>query len=204
MSRGDINSIRRHAREKALYHYGRALDCGDFETVAAVLKEAESDSELERMIIEINQVFRVEYEESARDDDAEVVRQLAHKHLPSGLESDIEVAELPPLTVADVAVRIKSDAARSGRTTRDVMTTAERLTASHAPLPETLNQAAVRQLLDRLGVPVSTTFLKVFRDTAIFLAMGREHGNARLAAARRERGLTGAKGRPASSKKQEA
>lgn len=79
--------------------------------------------------------------------------------------------------------------------TRDIMTTAERLAVSREPLPATLNQAAVRQLLDRLGPPVSTTFLKVFRDTAIFLAMGREQGNARLAAARRERGVGRAKGR---------
>ncbi|MBC7812099.1 MAG: SH3 domain-containing protein, partial [Burkholderiales bacterium] len=45
---------RQLAREKALFRYTSALERGDFETVAAVLHEAENDAVLERMILEVN------------------------------------------------------------------------------------------------------------------------------------------------------
>ncbi len=47
-------------REKQLFRYTRALERGDFETVAAVLHEAESDPVLERMILEINEELEAE------------------------------------------------------------------------------------------------------------------------------------------------
>jgi hypothetical protein len=189
MAREDTELIRRRAREKALYRYGSALERGDFEVVADMLREAEHDAELERMILDLNQALQAEYEESAQDHAAEAVRQLVREHLPSGLDSSVEEVELPPLTVADVIARIKRDAAVRGPATHEVMAMAERLAAVQTPLPVTLSHSAVRRLLEGLGASASKSFLKLFRDTAIFLAMGREHGNARLAAARRERAL---------------
>lgn len=41
-------------REKLAFHYTSALDEGDFDVLAAILEAAESDPELERMIVEIN------------------------------------------------------------------------------------------------------------------------------------------------------
>src|ERR1035437_760147 len=45
-------------REKMLYRYSTALERGDFETVAAVLKQAEKDPALERMILDINMAYQ--------------------------------------------------------------------------------------------------------------------------------------------------
>src|SRR2546423_12904081 len=139
MAREDTELIRRRAREKALYRYGSALERGDFEVVADTLREAEHDAELERMILELNQVLQAEYEEISQDHAAEAVRQLVREHLPSGLESSVEEVELPTLTVADVIARIKSDAAVRGPATHEVMKMAEGLAAVQTPLPVTLS-----------------------------------------------------------------
>jgi hypothetical protein len=50
----------RLARERALYQYTSALDRGDFDAVAAVLQKAETDEVLERLILEVNQVYQAE------------------------------------------------------------------------------------------------------------------------------------------------
>lgn len=50
----------RLARERALYQYTSALEGGDFDAVAAVLRQAETDETLEHMILEVNQVYRAE------------------------------------------------------------------------------------------------------------------------------------------------
>ena len=47
-------------REKALYRYSIALERGDFEAVSAVLAQASGDAALERMILEVNQVYQAE------------------------------------------------------------------------------------------------------------------------------------------------
>ena len=50
----------RLARERALYQYTSALERGDFETVAAVLHQAETDGALERLILDVNEIYRAE------------------------------------------------------------------------------------------------------------------------------------------------
>ena len=49
---------RRH--ERLLFHYSSALERGDFETVAGILREAERDPALEQMIDELNAVYSAE------------------------------------------------------------------------------------------------------------------------------------------------
>jgi hypothetical protein len=49
------------AREKLLFRYSNALERGDFDTVQAVLREAENDAVLERMILELNDAYRAEW-----------------------------------------------------------------------------------------------------------------------------------------------
>jgi hypothetical protein len=51
---------RRLARERALYQYSSALERGDFETVAEMLHQAETDEALEQMILEVNDTFGAE------------------------------------------------------------------------------------------------------------------------------------------------
>jgi hypothetical protein len=62
MNRREAEQARQLVREKALYQYSSALERGDFEVVSAVLKEAEGDPMLERMLLEVNEVYQVEME----------------------------------------------------------------------------------------------------------------------------------------------
>jgi hypothetical protein len=53
-------------REKTLFRYSGALERGDFDTVSAILQEAERDPELEQMILELNEVYQAEWERQQR------------------------------------------------------------------------------------------------------------------------------------------
>lgn len=55
-------------REKALYRYTSGLERGDFDAVAAVLEQAEEDEVLERMLLEINAVYRAEMEQGTEEE----------------------------------------------------------------------------------------------------------------------------------------
>ena len=48
------------SREKALYRYHTALEHGDFATVAAILRQAEEDATLARMLLELNAALAAE------------------------------------------------------------------------------------------------------------------------------------------------
>ena len=45
------------AYEKILYRYSSALERGDFELVAAILAQAETDTELERLLLELDRAY---------------------------------------------------------------------------------------------------------------------------------------------------
>ncbi|GCE14748.1 hypothetical protein [Tengunoibacter tsumagoiensis] len=47
-------------RLRAFYRYNQAMEAGDAQVLAAVLAEAEQDSVLERMIMELNEVYQIE------------------------------------------------------------------------------------------------------------------------------------------------
>jgi hypothetical protein len=49
-------------RESSLFRYSAALERGDFETVAAILQQAEDDAILAQMIFEVNDVYATELE----------------------------------------------------------------------------------------------------------------------------------------------
>ncbi len=176
------------AREKALYRYISALERGDFDTVASVLHEAENDALLERMILEVNEVYCAEYDAATQADDAALIRQLLREHLPSGIATNEEV-ELPPLTVNDVMARLQVDAVLKGQVAQEAQTVMQQIRQADKPLPSNLNVRGVRDFFAKLGVSVSERFQKLFRETAIFLSMGREQGMARLAATRRQKAL---------------
>lgn len=176
---------RRVELELAAYRYTRALEQGDYKTVAALLLEAEHDTELERIILEINDALSVEVDDATMGEDAALVSELVHTHLASGVPQEIEPS-IPPLTVGDVIARIGTDAALRGEVEREVASMVRQLRTDGTPLPSDLSQRSVKQLLEQFGVSVSTRFQKLFRETAIFLTMGRNQGVARLAATRRQ------------------
>ena len=91
------------------------------------------------------------------------------------------------VTVADVAARLQADEAIRGRSRQEVMAAMQNLRQVTTPLPDNLSQRGVRQLFERLGLTVSERVQDVFREAAIFLAMGRRQNMARLAATRRQR-----------------
>jgi hypothetical protein len=62
-------------REKALYRYTNALERGDFEAVSSVLALAAEDSDLERMVLQVNQVYEAEMVEQRAPVTAAVPRR---------------------------------------------------------------------------------------------------------------------------------
>ena len=49
-----------HQRVRALYRYTNAMEQGECEAVSAVLEEARQDPTLERIVLELNEVYRIE------------------------------------------------------------------------------------------------------------------------------------------------
>jgi hypothetical protein len=171
-------------REKLLLRYTTALDAGDFESITTILQHAQQDPELEQMILEINDHYVDEVEAAAQAQDDAVVRELVQTHLLSAL-STAEI-EPPPLTVGHVLARIHADAALRGKVERDALAATRDLQATETPLPTDLSLRGVTKLLEQLGVQVGRRFQNLFRETAIFMRMGRNQGMARLAATRRQ------------------
>jgi hypothetical protein len=173
-------------REKTLLRYCAALETGDLVTVASILEAAESDPVLDTQLQEIHAVYGAEEETTDRAQNEAVVRELLRRHLPSGVAVD-EETEIPALRVSDVLARMQSDGALRGDLSREAASSLQRLREADELLPETMSTGAVRQLFERLGVGLSERFQRLFRETALYLAMGRHQSSAYLAAARRQR-----------------
>jgi hypothetical protein len=60
MNRRKPITARQLAREKLLFRYSSALERGDFDTLAVILREAEADPTLEKMLAEMDAVYRAE------------------------------------------------------------------------------------------------------------------------------------------------
>ena len=56
----EYDKVQIHQRVRALYRYTNAMEHGESEVVASVLEEARQDSSLERMVLELNEVYHVE------------------------------------------------------------------------------------------------------------------------------------------------
>lgn len=180
-----------YSREKAIHLYVQALDQGDMEVVAQILDAACDDPKLEQIITEINLAYQEEEQLTPIATDAEIIRNLLHKHLHSAFENlqedekplIFEDEEEKPLTVGDVVKRLQ-DINRVPSADKDIIS---KLIESSVPVPVKLSIQAVRQLVVELGINTSERFLDMFRDTAITLAMGRSHNRAQLAAAREQK-----------------
>jgi hypothetical protein len=179
-----MNEPRNHLPHdlKAL-RYLDALDAGDLEAVAALWEEASLDPELERLLAELDQVLFLEEAGANWEADAERVRVLLSKHLPSGFP-----APEPPatLTAGDVAARIQVDLSQG-----DVRLSAAdreanaRLLGNPTPLPGELGQRPLERWTVGLGVAASAQYWRAFRQAAIVLKMARCQTEGSLAAARR-------------------
>ena len=177
------------AREKLLYRYINAIERGDFETVASLLQQAENDAELENMIVGVNEVLSDEYDSVAEKETAELVRHLLEKHLPSGLGNTEDDADIPPITLSNVAERVISNDSLQSHMRKEAKSIAHQLNQTEALLTERFSQRTLSVLFEELGISVSNSLKKLFHETAVFLSMRREQNLAQLAATRRQRGI---------------
>jgi len=178
---------RRVERERLFFRYSLALGRGDFEIMTEVLRVAERDLLLERMILELHAEEMAAEEGAAEQGHAVTVRELLRTFVPSGFAHEAELEDLPPLTVSDVIGRLQSDAELKAALAREEKAALQHLRQSDLPLPQDLSQRGVHRLFEQIGLSLSAGFRKLFRETAIFLSMGREQQSGLLAAARRQR-----------------
>ncbi len=70
-------------RVQVLHRYMCAMESGDVDTIATVLSEAEHDHALERMILEVNEVYQHEDQTIAQPADVALVQQLLLNTIPA-------------------------------------------------------------------------------------------------------------------------
>ena len=178
-------------RQKEIHRYINALDAGNLDDVLQVLEKAADDPVLDQMIIEINQAVEQEEGLTPFAQDAELVRNLVQKHFDSVPPNKDQQA----LTVGEVAARMQADRSipiSDQRINKDLLHLA-------TPLPELLNIQAIRKLAVALQINASEKFLRVFRDTAIMMGIGR--GQAQMASARKQKARKSAIARAENGKK---
>ncbi len=184
-------------RERFLLRYTEALLGGDLETQEKLCSAAAGNSELEAALLEIHEAtghelfaeaqatYSLEMERSVTD-----IRVLLNSHFqgrvldrPEDASAYFEEEEISPVTVAEVARRLRSEV--SGRERDQSVETLNTLTKVDEVLPETLSPRSIRSLLQRLEVDLGRWFDQRFHEAAFHLASGRQE--QRLIAARRVR-----------------
>lgn len=167
-------------RELLLDRYVLALDEGDPEETSAVLdavyEAALDDPEIDRLIAEITRAYREEQRLTQLDADADLVRELLRRHVPSAFISHEHLKR--PLTVGEVAGWLQAQ----GRVRPGDEGTNRSLLASTTPLPKLLNSQEVKKLAAGLGVSGSEFYWRVFRDAAITMGIARSNSQVQLAA----------------------
>ncbi len=83
-------------RTQVLQRYICAMESGDADSIIAVLSEAEQDQALERMILEINEVYQHEDYTVAQAADISMIQQILLAAIPGAGIAEIKEAGLPP------------------------------------------------------------------------------------------------------------
>lgn len=176
--------------------YSLALEAGDFETLDTILAQAESDPTLDHMIAEWHVAEETLIAAEEFDRDAQIVQTLAQQHLST---EEVEPAEPPPLTIREVVARLQSEHHIPRSLKEEITALAVRLRQCNEPFPKDLSLIIVNATLVAQGVTLSRPLLKLFRDTAIMLAMGhQDQANALAAARKRQQRQTPQKQEPRS------
>jgi hypothetical protein len=203
--RDDMNltatALGQRQRELLLCRYQDALEMGDFAEMEAVLAQAEQDPELSDALWEL-QATLAEAPDEAFERDAQTVRTLAASHLTSPVVATAAEAaalaeamrkaaetepELPPITVAEVAARLRGQRGVGKGNDPQARPLIERLSRISEPIGEDVSVRGIRGLLTRLGVAdAGRRVVDAFHEAAFFLTMGRQQENdLRLAATRK-------------------
>jgi hypothetical protein len=114
-----------HQRVRALYRYTNAMEQGESEAVSAVLEEARQDPALERMVLELNEIYQIEDSAIAQPDEIALAHEMLldvfsespeeHSVLASHLEVGKASAQEPARQVQPVPVRAKASVRRPAR-----------------------------------------------------------------------------------------
>jgi hypothetical protein len=175
----------RKAREKIVLIYLDAFERDDDERMTWVLREAEHDPELGKLIWEVHATYQAELEEEQREQDVALVRSFLQQHIPSGWEREAE--EIPPLTVSDVVAHMQTEVAVKGGARQEVTAVAQKLRQSTMPLPKNMGLQGVRKLFTELGIQASKQVQRLFSEAALILISQRDQNITQLAATRRQR-----------------
>jgi hypothetical protein len=163
--------------------YLDALDSCDVDALAEMWEQAAGNPQLEQVLGELTDGIALEEGlDAAWETDAERVRGLLREHLPSAFAAE---ADPPPLTVGDVAARLKTDSVLGARLNEADRTANNRLLTNTTLIPEELGLPHFEQWRTTLGIHASTPYWRAFRQAAVLLAMGRCQQAGELAAARR-------------------
>jgi len=172
-------------RELALHRYIQAFDQGDLDVIEAVLNEALNDPELDQQIASVNAAMHAEAGLQSIEKDAEVVRSLLLRHMPSAV---LPAEEEPAPTVGDVAARIQADLAIRQQLLPSDKTANQRLLGIAVTVPAQATAASIARLAQDLDVPASDRYWEIFRREAVMASMAHEETEVELLAARRQSG----------------
>ncbi len=168
-------------RDLALHRYIQAVDTGDLEALAEILEEAVFDSKLDRQIAAVNAAMHDEAGLGGLEHDAQTVRVLLLRHMPTAA---LPAEQQPVPTVGDVAARIQGD-----QVLRQQLPAADHLVnrgliTSSAPVPIPATTTTIAQLAQELNVVASETYWEIFRRESVTAAMVHGVAGLQLAAAR--------------------
>lgn len=168
-------TVQENLREDIVYLYVKAMDEGDLETASMVVELAATDTELARVIDEIDTAYQEEEGILVDSEEKRLVKDILYKSFPSAF-NDSE--EPKPVTVGDVVVRLLSENKVSAIDKQSV----NNLINSDLLLPIMINSRTLKHLANNLGLQASERFWNNFRDAAIALVMCRSNSEAQLAA----------------------
>lgn len=181
-------------RERAALRYLDAHDASDLESIAALWEQAERDPNLERLLRELDEGLEQEGDPSAsRQADESRVLELARASLPSAFPQAVDLA---PLTVAEVACRLRGDPQLWRQLGPEDRRANDALAAMATPVPEELSQPALERWISGLGVSAGPGYWRTFRKAAVLMAMARCQQEGNLAAARQATPRPKPKGEP--------
>lgn len=169
-------------RDRAAMEYLEALDSGDADAFATLWERAAADPELEAFLRELGEgIYQTEGPGADFESDAERVRTIAFKHLPTLTHPPPPAG---PVTAAEVAQRLQADFDLAGRLDEADRLANAGLLARSEPLPVSRRKSDVEAWGRALGVQASSRFWKAFHKAAVMIEMARDQRANRLAAAR--------------------
>ncbi len=100
-------------RFQALYRYTQAMESGDIDTVSTVLQEAEHDQVLERMLLDINEVYQIEDLTTVQPDEVAAAHNLLLNATPTSSMGEAQEIKEGELETASASIHARESEALS-------------------------------------------------------------------------------------------